>query len=131
MLRKEEDRTILTYVRTNTKRYVEMIYEIVEKNMPQRNVEINPEDVCRFSFSCLGISWKMRLKNSVVRIWWGMIRAILLKMRSFLRACIASFTSSSYIAHPNPIQSDQLVSSTLLSSAVWWSLRESSSGLMR
>jgi hypothetical protein len=44
-LRKEEDREILERVRTNTKRYVELLYEIVEKNMPARNVDINPEDV--------------------------------------------------------------------------------------
>jgi hypothetical protein len=38
MLRKEEDRNILNQLRTNTKRYVEILYEIVEKNIPQRNI---------------------------------------------------------------------------------------------
>jgi hypothetical protein len=39
-------------VRTNTKRYVEIFNEIVEKNMPIRNEQINPEDVHIFILSC-------------------------------------------------------------------------------
>jgi hypothetical protein len=66
-LRKEEDREILERIRTNTKRYVEVLYEIVEKNMPARNIEINPEDVPRPSFSASVMSSKTPSKNNDVK----------------------------------------------------------------
>jgi hypothetical protein len=59
MLRKEEDKVILDQVKSNTKRYVEIFYEIVEKNMPSRNLSINPEDVKLFLFSNLDMILKM------------------------------------------------------------------------
>lgn len=62
-LRKEEDREILERVRTNTKRYVEVLYEIVEKNMPGRNIEINPEDVLHPSHSDFAMSSRTPSKS--------------------------------------------------------------------
>lgn len=48
MMRKEEDRTILEQIKSNTKRFVDIFYEIVEKNLPDKNQKINPEDVLSF-----------------------------------------------------------------------------------
>ena len=45
MLRKEEDKPILAQIKSNTKKFIEIFYQIVEKNLPLRNIEINPEDV--------------------------------------------------------------------------------------
>lgn len=61
--RKEEEREVLERIRTNTKRYVELVYEIVEKNMPGRNIEINPEDVPRPSSSDSAMSSKTPSKS--------------------------------------------------------------------
>lgn len=43
MLRKEEDRAILDLAKNNSRRCVEMFHEIIEKSVPARNIELNPE----------------------------------------------------------------------------------------
>lgn len=70
-LRKEEDRIVLQQLRTNTKRYIEMFYDIVEKNLPQRNMQINPENVSILRVRCFGMSLKMLWRSSDAKIWWG------------------------------------------------------------
>lgn len=45
MLRKEEDKIIIEQIKTNVRKYIDIFYDIVEKNKPQRNLQINPEDV--------------------------------------------------------------------------------------
>lgn len=58
-MRKEEDRTILEQIKSNTKRFVDIFYDIVEKNLPDKNQKINPEDVHSFLQRNCGISWRM------------------------------------------------------------------------
>jgi len=50
MLRKEEDKPIIDQIKSNVKHFVDIFYEIVEKNKPPRNMQINPEDVTYDSF---------------------------------------------------------------------------------
>lgn len=80
-LRKEEDREILERVKTNVKRYVEMIYEIVEKNMPVRNIEINPEDVTNPSRSVSAMNSKTPSKSKDGKTWWATTRTMSQKTR--------------------------------------------------
>ena len=48
MLRKEEDKAIWDLAKNNSRRCVEMFHEIIEKSIPPRNIELNPEEVPSF-----------------------------------------------------------------------------------
>jgi hypothetical protein len=63
MLRKEEDKPIIAQIKTNTKKFIEIFYQIAENNLPLRNKEINPEDVLIVLSSNLDTIFRMLFRN--------------------------------------------------------------------
>ena len=67
-MRKEEDRTILEQIKSNTKRFVDIFYEIVEKNLPDKNQKINPEDVLSRLYRNVGTNLRTLWRSKGRRI---------------------------------------------------------------
>jgi len=47
-LRKEEDKQLIDQIKGNVMRYLNFMYEIVDRIMPKRSLNINPEEVTFF-----------------------------------------------------------------------------------